>query len=180
MEIPAENYSLSWAAVGDRVDPPLIASERDLLVSFLDYHRETFVLKCADLTAEQLSTAALPPSTLTLHGLVRHLAGVERWWFQQLFLGLDLPSLYYTDDDPDMDFDALDGNPAEVFGVWRAECERSREIVAEASLDDTFTRPRDSAPMSLRALMLHMVTEYARHNGHADLLRERLDGTTGY
>ena len=180
MEIPPENFSMSWLAAGDRVEPPLIANERELLVSFLDYHRETFALKCADLTAEQLSSAALPPSTLTLHGLVRHLAGVERWWFQQQYAAENVPALYYSDDDPDQDFEALSGDPAEAFATWRAECDRSRELVAGGSLDDVFARLRDGETMSLRALLLHMITEYARHNGHADLLRERLDGATGY
>ena len=181
MEIPPpENFALSWAAAGDRADPPLVADERELLITFLDYHRETFALKCADLSAEQLSAAALPPSTLTLHGLVRHLAGVERWWFRQQFAAENVPALYYSAEDPDQDFEFLSGDPAEAVGTWRAECERSREIVAEAGLDDTFARLRDGATMSLRALLLDMITEYARHNGHADLLRERLDGATGY
>jgi uncharacterized damage-inducible protein DinB len=180
MEIPPENFSLSWAATGDRVEPPLVANERELLVSFLDYHRETFALKCADLSAEQLSSAALPPSTLTLHGLARHLAGVERWWFRQQFAAEDVPALYYSDEDPDQDFETLSGDPAEAFARWRTECDYSRELVAEAALDDTFARLRDGETMSLRALLLHLITEYARHNGHADLLRERLDGATGY
>jgi hypothetical protein len=180
MEIPAENFSMSWAATGDRVEPPLVASERELLVAALDYHRETFALKCAGLTAEQLSTRALPPSGLALHGLVRHLAGVERWWFQMNVAGADVPLLYYTDDDPDQDFESLDGDPAEAFEVWRAECDKSREIVASAPLDQTFARLRDGEPMALRVLLLQTIAEYARHNGHADLLRERLDGATGY
>ena len=120
-------------------------------------------------------------STLTLHGLLRHLAGAERWWFALQFAGQDLPQLYYTDDDPDQDFDALDGDPAEALAVWRAECARSREIVAAASsLDETGIQRSSGRPIALRRIIVHTIAEYARHNGHADLLRETIDGATGF
>jgi len=122
----------------------------------------------------------VPPSGLSLHGLLRHLSGVERWWFQQQFAGLDRPMLYYTDEDPDQDFETLDGDVPAAFAVWREECRRSREIVAAApSLDVTGIRRQTGTAFSLRWVMLRMIAEYARHNGHADLLRERIDGAVG-
>lgn len=146
----------------------------------LDWHRQTFELKCAGLTPRQLSERAVPPSSLSLHGLVRHLAGAERWWFRIQFAGEDVPLLYYSDDDPDQDFDKLDGDVGEAFGVWRAECDRSRQTTAAArSLDETGIRRQTGRPISLRKILVAMIAEYARHNGHADLLRERIDGSTG-
>lgn len=163
-----------------RLAPPDTGGERETLTAVLDWHRATFELKCADLPPERLSERAVPPSSLSLHGLVRHLAGVERWWFRIQFAGEDVPLLYYSDDDPDQDFDRLDGDPAEDFAVWRAECERSRQVIAAAaSLDETGTRLRTGEPVSLRRILVDMIAEYARHNGHADLLRERIDGATG-
>lgn len=179
-EIPAENYAPSWAT-DSRPEPPLTAGERETLTAYLDWHRRTFELKCAGLPPERLSEMPVPPSRLSLHGLLRHLAGVERWWFRIQFAGEDLPLLYYSDDDPDQDFETLDGDPAEALAVWRAECDRARAIVAAApSLDRTGVRRRTGEPISLRRVLVDMIAEYARHNGHADLLRERLDGATGH
>jgi hypothetical protein len=96
------------------------------------------------------------------------------------FAGEGVPMLYYSDDDPDQDFESLDGDLDEVFTVWRAECERSREIVAAASLDDTGVHRATGQPVALRRVVVHMLAEYARHNGHADLLGERIDGATGH
>ena len=111
---------------------------------------------------------------------MRHLAGVERWWIRIHFAGEDLPLLYYSDDDPDQDFDRLDGDVDDAFAVWRAECDRARTIVAEApSLDATFRSLVTGEERSLRYLLVNQIAEYARHNGHADLLRERIDGATG-
>lgn len=177
-DIPEENYSPLWRD-DSRTPPPRLADERTILTAFLDYHRQTFEQKCAGLAGDKLSQALIEPSTLTLHGLVRHLAGVERWWFQLQFAGLEVPMLYYSDDDPNQDFDSLDGDVDEAFGVWRRECTRSREIVAAAAIDDTGVARRNGEPFSLRWLLVNMIAEYARHNGHADLLRERLDGATG-
>lgn len=144
-EIPEHNYAKSWAA-DTRAEPPLIAGEREILTSFLDYHRETFALKCAGVPKQGLSEKGVPPSGLSLHGLARHLAGVERWWFRIQFTGEDAPMLYHSDADPSQDFDGLDGDPEEDLAVWRAECERSREVVAQAAtLDATGIRRRDGA-----------------------------------
>ena len=179
-EIPAENYSQAWAA-GSRPTPSPVGDEREILASFLDWHRRTFELKCSGAPPERLSEKGVPPSGLSLHGLVRHLAAVERWWFRLQFAGAEVAMLYYSDDDPDQDFDALDGDVAEAFAVWRAECDRAREIVVTtSSLDETGVRRRDGEPFSLRWLLVHMIAEYAQHNGHADLLRERIDGATGH
>jgi hypothetical protein len=179
-EIPAENYSPNWAN-DSRPALPNVGGERETLTAFLDWHRATFELKCSGVPPERLSEKGIPPSGMSLHGLVRHLAAVERWWFRIQFAGEDVPMLYYSDDDPNQDFDSLDGDVAEVFAVWHAECDRSREIVAGApSLDQTGVEKRTVEPFSLRRLLVKMIAEYARHNGHADLLRERIDGAIGH
>lgn len=148
--------------------------------AMLDWHRDTFEFKCAGLSPRQLSQQAVPPSALSLHGLVRHLAGAERWWFRVQFAGEKVPLLYYSDEDPNEDFGNLDGDIDEAFAVWRAECERSRQITAAArSLDDTGIKKSTGQPISLRKILVHLIAEYARHNGHADLLRERIDGAIG-
>ncbi len=173
------SFSPTWPD-DDRVEPPREGDERSTLSAYLDWHRDTFELKCRGVPSERLSERSVPPSSMTLHGLVRHLAGVERWWFQQQFAGEDVPMLYYTDEDPDQDFDSLAGDVDGAFAVWREECRRSREIVAAApSLSATGVRRQTGETFSLRWLMLRMIAEYARHDGHADLLRERLDGATG-
>ncbi|SFB50586.1 Protein of unknown function [Amycolatopsis marina] len=176
-EVPS-TFAPRWPR-DTRSEPPAVGDEREVLTSFLDWHRETFALKCSGLSADQLSERSVPPSTMSLHGLLRHLAGVERWWFRLQFAGEDLPLLHYSDDDPEQDFDDLAGDVTEAFGIWRAECLRSREIVAAAALDDTGIRRATGEPISLRTILVKLIAEYARHNGHADLLRERIDGSTG-
>ncbi|MEU4209342.1 DinB family protein [Streptomyces sp. NPDC026206] len=179
-EIPAENYAPAWTD-DSRAALPTVGDEREVLTAFLDWHRETFALKCSGVPRERLSEKGVPPSGMSLHGLIRHLAAVERWWFRMQFAGEDVPVLHYSDDDPDQDFASLDGDPAEALAVWRAECERAREIVAATpSLDDTGRVIRTGEPISLRVVLVRLIAEYARHNGHADLLRERIDGATGY
>jgi hypothetical protein len=168
--------SLAWPVPRSK-RIPRHGDERTMLTAYLDHYRETFDLKCAGVL-DRLSERSAPPSTMSLHGLVRHLAGVERWWFAINFAGQDLPMLHYSDDDPDQDFESLDGDPAEALRVWRAECERSRGIVAAADLDAVGAVERGGS-YSLRWLMLRMIAEYAQHDGHADLLREGIDGATG-
>ncbi|MFC7328215.1 DinB family protein [Marinactinospora rubrisoli] len=178
--IPPENYAQSWAD-DTRTPIPLVGDEREILTAALDWHRATFELKCAGVPAERLSERGVPPSGLSLHGLLRHLAGTERWWFRQQFAREDVPHLYYSDDRPDQDFEDLDGDVGEAFAVWRAECAHARAIVAAApSLDATGVQLATGRPISLRRILVHMLAEYARHNGHADLLRERVDGATGF
>lgn len=177
--IPPQNFSPAMHAP-DRAAPPLVGDERTVLTAFLDWQRATLAAKCDGLTAEQLSARAVEPSDLSLHGLVRHLAAVERWWLRIQFAGEDLPLLYYSDDDPDQDFDGLDGDPFQDVAVWRAEVERARAVTdAAASLDATGTESRSGAPIQLRVILVKLIAEYARHLGHADLLRERADGSTG-
>ncbi|MFJ5925841.1 DinB family protein [Kitasatospora sp. NPDC092948] len=179
---PPLHLSPAWADADSRTTPPLVGDERELLTSYLDFHRETFAMKCAGVPVERLSELALPPSGLSLHGLLRHLTGVEQWWFEIQFAGDESrPLQYYSDDDPDQDFEHLDGDFAEALARWHAQVETSRRILAEApSLDATGIQKSTGKPVSLRRILLHMLAEYARHNGHADLLRERIDGATGY
>ncbi|WP_157246755.1 DinB family protein [Nonomuraea typhae] len=174
-----QHYAPRWN-VSERPEPPDVGGEREILTAVLDWHRATFDGKCAGLPPERLSERAVPPSGLSLHGMVRHLAGVERWWFRIQFAGEDVPLLYYSDDEPDQDFDDLDGDVEEAFAGWRAECEHSRRITDDApDLEATGIRRSTGAPISLRRILVNMIAEYARHNGHADLLRERIDGATG-
>jgi uncharacterized damage-inducible protein DinB len=164
----------------ERTDPPPEADERTTLLSFLDYHRQTLAWKCDGLDHIQLRERNIPPSSLSLLGLVRHMADVERSWFRRTLGGEDVPRIYYSDEDPDGDFDNVDtADVDEAFATWRAECDRAREIVAATpSLDVTGTQ-RLGNKVSLRWILVHMIEEYARHNGHADLLRERIDGAVG-
>jgi hypothetical protein len=167
----------------DDTRPPLptVAGEHETLTAYLDWYRQTFELKCSGVPPDRLAEMTVPPSTLSLHGLARHLAGVERWWFRIQFAGEDVPLLYYSDDDPGQDFEFTGADFAADLAVWRAECERSREIVASTpSLDQTGTVMRTGRPISLRAILVKLIAEYAQHNGHADLLRERIDGATGH
>ena len=164
----------------ERAEPPLAAQERTMLEAWLDFHRDTLAVKCAGLTDSQLRERTVPPSSLSLLGLVRHMGEVERSWFRRVLSGEQAPPRYYSDENPDGDFDDVAGaGVAEAFGYWRDECAHARERVAAApSLDVTGTG-RDGERYSLRWIMVHMIEEYARHNGHADLLRERIDGTVG-
>jgi uncharacterized damage-inducible protein DinB len=168
----------------DRARPAQNAGEREMLTGWLEHHRGILIWKCEDLTAEQLRQRAVPPSTLSLLGLVRHMAEVERGWFRQVFLGEDVPDLYNRSADEDADFnDAGQADPAEAFNVFERECAASRLVVTQAPSLDVLSKQaseRTGQPWSLRWIVTHMIEEYARHNGHADLLRERVDGSTGY
>jgi hypothetical protein len=169
-----------WTAPAvERTWAPPIADERGMLQAWLDFHRGTLLTKCAGLTADQLRTAAVPPSNLTLLGLVRHMAFVERIWFRQRIAGEPVEPLYSRDDAPDADFEEVaDADPAEAIATFTRECAAADAAVRDRSLDDTFVHPR-RGDTSIRWVYVHMVEEYARHNGHADLIRERLDGATG-
>ena len=162
----------------NRPQPPESGDERTLLEAFLDFHRATLLWKCAGLTDEQLRTTAVPTSGLTLLGIVRHITEVERGWFFD-HLPYDATPIYFTKDRPNDDFDALDSVPvAEVFARYDAELARIRAEIATVPLDHEYT-DRRGRTFSLRWVYLHMIEEYARHNGHADLLREGIDGVTG-
>jgi uncharacterized damage-inducible protein DinB len=173
---------VTWTAPEvDRPEPPTVASERPALQGWLDYHRATLLWKCTGLTREQLVLRPVQSSTLSLLGLVRHMAEVERSWFRERFAGqTDLADLYCSPEYPDGDFDLTDATRAEEdLATFTTEYAAADEVVAAASLDDTFSHPRTGYTMDLRWIYLHMIEEYARHNGHADLLRELIDGVTG-
>ncbi|HEX6499154.1 MAG TPA: DinB family protein [Micromonosporaceae bacterium] len=162
-----------------RPDEPFVADERAMLQGFLDFARATLVRKCAGLTGEELARQAVPPSSLSLLGLVRHLTDVERTWFRRRFGGEDVASLYHRPDRPDAAFDDVDPARAEehlarLVDEWAA----ADRAVATLPLDHVFVSQR-WGPMSLRWAYSHLTSEYNRHNGHADLLRERVDGSTG-
>jgi uncharacterized damage-inducible protein DinB len=167
----------------DRARPAQDAGEREMLAGWLEHHREVLMWKCEDLTAEQLRQRAVPPSGLSLLGLVRHMAEVERGWFQYVYLGEEAPALYDRSADQDADFSNVDqADPAEAFAAFERECAVSRQVLAQApSLDVLSKRSSEDTgqPWSMRWIVTHMIEEYARHNGHADLLRERVDGSTG-
>jgi uncharacterized damage-inducible protein DinB len=155
-----------------------------MLTGWLEHHRGILIWKCEDLTAIQLRQRAVPPSTLSLLGLVRHMAEVERGWFRAVFLGEDVPDLFDRTTDEDADFNDVDqAEPAETFAAFEQECAVSRQVLAQAPSLDALskqTSDRTGEPWSLRWIVTHMIEEYARHNGHADLLRESVDGSTGY
>ncbi|GII80038.1 hypothetical protein Sru01_50200 [Sphaerisporangium rufum] len=164
----------------EREAPPMTAGERETLRAFLDFHRSTLAMKCEGLSDEELRRRSMPPSALSLLGLVRHMAEVERTWFRRVIGGEDVPLVWSADGDYQAAYDATGAGSAEAFAAWRAEVERARAIERAAeSLDVTAYQPRWQEHVSLRLVMLHMIHEYARHNGHADLLREGIDGTVG-
>jgi len=173
---------MTWTApTVDRSFPDPSNAERAALQDWLRFHRETLLMKCADLDADQLRRTSVEPSRLTLLGLVRHMAEVERWWFQIRFAGIDIAPIYpEVEGDFDPAFDDLAGADAEAdFAMYLAECEAADAAVANFKLDDTVILPKSGRTMDLRWVYLHMIEEYARHNGHADLIRERVDGVTG-
>jgi Protein of unknown function (DUF664) len=164
-----------------RVDPPPIGSERELLETWLDFHRETLLWKCQGLSDEQLKSASCAPSDLTLLGLVRHMAEVERGWLAG-YVGTDHGWIFCAPDDLDGDLgNVADADSAADLATYRREVDRYRKLLAEISLDATHPHVRggEHHVFSLRWVYLHLIEEYARHNGHADLLRERIDGAVG-
>ena len=164
----------------DRIGPPLLGGERETVRAFLDYHRATLAMKCAGLSDDELRQRSMPPSTLTLLGLVRHLAEVERTWFRRVINGEDIPLRWSAEGDFQVAYDASASSRAEAFGAWQEEVEHARRIERAAeSLDVTGYQARWDEHVSLRLVMLHMIHEYARHNGHADFLREGIDGEVG-
>ena len=164
----------------DRIGPPLLAGERETVRAFLDYHRATLALKCQGLSDEELRRRSMPPSTLTLLGLVRHLAEVERTWFRRVINGEDIPLIWSAQGDFQAAYDASGSTRAEAFEAWQQEVEHARRIERAAeSLDVTGFQARWGERVSLRLVMLHLIHEYARHNGHADFLREGIDGEVG-
>ncbi|WP_405583492.1 DinB family protein [Streptomyces sp. NBC_01190] len=163
-----------------RIGPPHFAPEREMLRAFLDYHRATLAMKCEGLTDDELRDRSMPPSTLSLLGLVRHLAEVERTWFRRVFEDNAAPLVWSDTGDFQAAYDDSASSRAEAFSGWQAEVEHSRRIERAAdSLDVAGYQPRWKEEVSLRMVMIHVLAEYARHNGHADFLREGVDGTVG-
>ncbi len=166
----------------ERTPPRRQLAEREALEAWLDYHRETLMWKCAGLRGEQLKQRAVPPSALSLLGLVRHMIEVERWWFRVHAADQDMPMPYSSGDDKDADFNEVDdADPETDLEAFRREIAAARAAVRDKQLDDVVRShgrdPREDA--NVRWIYLHMIEEYARHNGHADLIRERIDGATG-
>jgi uncharacterized damage-inducible protein DinB len=158
-----------------------LGGEKATLQEYLRYQRLTLELKCADLDAEQLARRSVEPSTMSLLGLVRHLAEVERSWFRRRLDHQDVPRRYQTAADPDADFNGAVADPAvvaEAWAAWREEVAFAERFVEEHD-DLTITCETRDGVASMREVLVHMVEEYARHNGHADLLRERVDGRIG-
>lgn len=171
----------TWTAPAvNRTESPNVAPERTAAEALLDYFRETLLWKCAGLTADQLKQRSVPPSSMSLLGLVRHMAEVERVWFRIRIAGEDIGPIFCSDARPDGDFDDVDAADAEAdFATYQREVDAARAVLASRNFDDTFALTRPEATIDVRALVLHMIEEYARHCGHADLIRECVDGVTG-
>jgi uncharacterized damage-inducible protein DinB len=171
-----------WTAPrAERIEPATVAGERESLEQWVDYHRATLLTKCAGLTEQQLKQRAVPPSRLSLLGLVRHMLEVERWWFRMHANGEDL-TFPYDPDAAGLDFEQLDeADAAADLSAYQRECESARAAVAGRSLDEVVPSRRNppGPERDIRWIFVHMIEEYARHNGHADLLREAIDGETG-
>jgi uncharacterized damage-inducible protein DinB len=165
-----------------RPEPPMLADERSTLTGFLRWQRETLELKCSGLSPDDLARRSVTFANLSLLGLVRHMADVERGWFRRILAGQEAPN-YYRSPDADTDFDGAVADPEaveEAWRRWREEVEfADRFIQAAPSLDVVAVNHIDRGPVSLRWVLVHMIEEYARHNGHADLLRQGIDGAVG-
>jgi uncharacterized damage-inducible protein DinB len=158
----------------------MAAPERDSLRGWLDFHRATLAWKCDGLDDSELTSASMPPSTLTLLGLVRHMAEVERHWFRRVIAGETIRHVWTDDGDFQVAYDARQSTRAEAFRAWQSEIDEARRIEHRvASLEDRFRVDAWDCEVTLRTILLHLHHDYARHNGHADLLREGLDGTVG-
>jgi uncharacterized damage-inducible protein DinB len=167
-------------SIDKRVGPPNFAPERDMLRAFLDYQRATLAMKCDGLTDDELRAPSSPPSTLSLLALVRHMAEVERAWFRRVFDDNDAPMVWSDEVDFQAAFQTTASSAEQAFAAWESEVEHSRHIEKAAeSLDVAGYQPRWEEEVSLRMVMIHVLLEYGRHNGHADLLREAIDGTVG-
>jgi uncharacterized damage-inducible protein DinB len=162
-----------------RIDPPFVADERAMVEAWLDWHRITLLLKCEGLDDAGRKARPVATSKLSLHGLIRHMADVERNWFRRVLLrDADAPTIFWDTAIEDSELVPLDDADWDAdLALWQAECAAARAAAAGLSLDDTGTRRGE--PCSLRWIYNHMVEEYARHNGHADLIRELVDGAVG-
>ncbi|RKE23222.1 DinB family protein [Streptomyces sp. TLI_171] len=165
-----------------RTSPPFASDEATMLGAWLDFHRATLAIKVEGLTPDQLRERSCPPSSLSLLGLVRHMAEVERHWFRRVLAGQDLgpAGRYWSEKHPDGDFDLVDdADPVADTAAWEEDVAFARTAVQGLSLDTVGKGKWRNNEVTLRWILVHMIEEYARHNGHADLLRERIDGATG-
>ena len=156
--------------------------ERATLLDYLRFYRLTMEMKCADLDAAQLACRSVPPSTMSLLGLIRHMAEVERNWFRRVMAQADAPPLYWSEDVPDGDWLGAVADTAVVDDAWRAwrgEVAFAEKFVADSPDLGMKGINQDGSSVALRSVLVHMIEEYARHCGHADLLRERIDGRVG-
>lgn len=186
--VPAEDRRFGWSNMFVHPDEDTrtdggFQGERAVLAGYLRDQRLTLELKCAGLDAEALARRSVEPSNLSLLGLVRHLAGVEQYWFRQVMAGQEIRRHYRSEEDRAGEFTGAVAAPevvADAWATWRAEVAFAEQLVAEAaSLDVTGDPGHGDQPMELREVLVHMIEEYARHNGHADFLRERIDGRVG-
>jgi uncharacterized damage-inducible protein DinB len=169
---------MTWTAPDVSLpDVPLTGDDRLVLEGFFAWHRALLRSKCAGLTGEQLAQCSVPPSNLSLLGLVRHMAKVERRWFRELIAGQELEPMYDPALGKDADFEDLDPDRAQAdYERLVEECRLADEVLAASSYDQTIDSRM--GVMSVRSVVIHMIEEYAQHSGHADLLRERIDGRT--
>ena len=162
-----------------RVEPDYVLPERRMLEEWLEFHRTTLLLKCEGLDDVRRKARPVATSKLSLHGLVRHMAEVERGWFRRALLEEPVGPIWLDPAIEDSELVPLDdADWQDDLVAWEAECEASRRAAAGRDLDDTGVR--DGQPCSLRWIYVHMIEEYARHNGHADLIRELVDGAVGW
>jgi uncharacterized damage-inducible protein DinB len=156
--------------------------ERTILTGYLRWQRETLVLKCEGLDAEQLARRAIPPSRMSLLGMIRHLSDVERYWWRQVMAGLDAPRRYRSPEEPDGEWTNAVADTAmveEAWSLWREEVAWGDRFVADAADFDVLSVGDPDEPANLRSIVVHLIEEYARHIGHADILREQIDGRVG-
>ena len=159
-----------------------LGDEKATLVEYLRWYRLTLELKCADLDAEQLARRSVEPSSMSLLGLIRHMAEVERYWFRRVLSAQQVSRRYTPDGGKDGDFDgavAEDDVVTEAFEAWREEVAFAQDVVAAENDLGRVATDRHGNKVSVREVLVHMVEEYARHCGHADFLRERIDGRVG-
>lgn len=184
-----QGVPVATATIDDqgRAEPPLSGSETDILLGFLEFHRATFAWKCSGLDSEGLN-ATIPSSEMTLGGMMKHLAGVEDYWVAERLRGLEAQPVWAETDwasDPDWDWNsAVHDSPAELRALWEASVGRSRELTSAALREGDLDQPAaqrsegQDGP-TLRWILVHLIEEYSRHNGHADLIREAIDGQRG-
>jgi uncharacterized damage-inducible protein DinB len=163
-----------------RTEPNFLLGDREMLETWLEFHRITLVMKCEGITDAQRKYRPVATSKLSLHGLVRHMAEVERGWFRRVLeSNSEMTPIWFDPTNDDSDLEPIEDADWEAdLAIWHAECEASRVAAASRGLDET--GQHREGPCSLRWIYNHMIEEYARHNGHADLIRELVDGSVGW